>query len=80
MNTIELAEKLIGFDTVSCRPTKEIADFISEFLERSGVVIEQHCYEQQGVKKVNVIARKGGDEPLVALSGQRVCRTACGSA
>ncbi|MCK5027826.1 MAG: acetylornithine deacetylase [Candidatus Pacebacteria bacterium] len=69
MNTIELVEKLIGFDTVSCRPTKEIADFISEFLERSGFVIEQHRYEQQGVKKVNVIARKGGDEPLVALSG-----------
>jgi len=69
METIEIAEKLISFDTVSNKETGSIADFISEFLEDEGFVIEQYPYIQKGVKKVNMIAKKGGHDTHFALSG-----------
>ncbi len=69
MDTVELVKKLIGFNTVSNESTQDISDFISNYLENYGFAIERHCYDLKGVKKVNVIATKGGNNPRLALSG-----------
>lgn len=69
MGVIELATELIRRPTVSHLPTGELADFVSTFLEPAGFKVEQQQYNVNGVRKVNVIARKGGDETKLALSG-----------
>jgi len=72
MDTIELARRLISHHTVSdVTSTQKIADFIGNFLEPHGFVIEQHSYERDGYKKVNVIARMGDADADIklALSG-----------
>ena len=61
--------RLVAMSTVSHESTLEIAGFISEYLEGSGFSIEHHKYNLQGVKKVNVIARKGGYNLRLALAG-----------
>jgi len=70
VNPIDLARRLISFHTVSdITSTREIADFISNFLEPLGFEIEHHVYQRGGHEKVNVIARKGGPDTKLALSG-----------
>lgn len=69
MNVIELTRSLVSMNTVSNVSTRGIADFVSNILDPSGFKIEQQVYRTDGVEKVNVIARKGGDEPKFALSG-----------
>lgn len=77
-NIIDILQRLIGMNTVSDRSTREIADFICNYLEPFGYVIEQHVYHLEipdkdkgevQVEKVNVIARKGGDDLHLALTG-----------
>lgn len=68
-DVLEFTKSLVGMDTVSNRSTRSIADFLSNVLEDSGFVIEQQVYRNAGVEKVNVVARKGGTEPKLALSG-----------
>jgi len=72
MELMELAEKLVGFDTVTRESsTMQIADFISNYLEGAGFKIERYPYvnETEGLKKINVIARKGEGKTKLALSG-----------
>lgn len=69
MDTVELAKKLISFNTVSNESTQDISDFISNYLEDHGFLIKRHYYELKGVKKVNVIAKKGNGHPRLAFSG-----------
>lgn len=69
MELKDLAGKLIGFNTVSSESTVPMADFISEYLEGYGFVIERYPYEDKGVKKVNLIARKGGQESRLVFAG-----------
>ncbi len=70
MKLIELTEKLVGFDTVSNNSNKEMADFLSEYLESKGFKIETYPYKDaENQKKINLIARKGGEESKLALSG-----------
>ena len=72
MKLIEIAEKLVSFNTVSQRSsTREIADFISNYCESKGFKIEQYPYRNNndGLEKVNVVARKGGQKSKLAFSG-----------
>lgn len=70
MRLKELAERLIGFNTVSPdSPTVEIADFIATYLEGCGFTIERYPYDLGGAKRVNLVARKGGPESFLAFSG-----------
>lgn len=69
MRVLELASELIRIPSVSKDSTREIADFVSSILEPAGFSIEQHTYTLKGKDRVNVIARKGGDKPKLALSG-----------
>lgn len=72
MKLIKLAEKLVGFDTVSQKSsTREIADFISNYCESAGFIVEQYPYQnnKEGLEKINVIVRKGGKESKLCLSG-----------
>lgn len=68
-DVLELIRSLVGMNTVSNQSTRSIADFLSNILEDSGFAIEQQVYRNAGVEKVNVVARKSGAEPKLALSG-----------
>lgn len=70
MSLMDLTAKLVGFNTVSSESSLLMADFICEYLEGCGFVIEKYPYQDPaGVKKVNVIARKGGQESELVFSG-----------
>lgn len=79
---IEVLRRLIGMNTVSDQSTREIADYVSNYLESDGFTIEEHVYFAQRedktadgkkktvkVEKVNVIARKGDGDLRLALTG-----------
>lgn len=72
MDIIDLTERLVGFETVSQKnSTKQIADFISNYLEPLGFKITQYPYaDKNGLAKVNLVARMGGEEgAMLALAG-----------
>ena len=72
MNLFDLTKKLVGFNTVTNgSSTQDMADFISNYLESCGFRIESYPYvnETDGLKKVNLIARKGRGNSRLALSG-----------
>lgn len=73
MKLMEIAEKLVSFNTVSQESsTKPIADFISEQLERGGFLIKRYSYFNEELEKVNIIAIKGShdiSESKLAFAG-----------
>jgi acetylornithine deacetylase len=70
MNIVELATKLVSFDTVSkYSSTCDMAEFICEYLSKLGFEIGEIPYLLKGDKRVNVIARINGKQSRVALSG-----------
>jgi len=72
MKLVKLAEKLVSFNTVSQKSsTREIADFVSNYCENAGFIVEQYPYKnnKEGLEKVNVIVRKGGKKSKLCLSG-----------
>jgi len=72
MKLVKLAEKLVSFNTVSQKSsTREIADFVSNYCENAGFIVEQYPYQnnKEGLEKVNVIVRKGGKKSKLCLSG-----------
>lgn len=75
MKLIEIAEKLVGFNTVSqTLSTRRIADFISEYLEKTGFKVQQYPYvnESEKLEKVNIVATKGSNDIFggrLALAG-----------
>ncbi len=66
---LTVLRRLISMNTVSRESTIETVDFMSEYLEKFGFSIEHNKYDLRGVKKVNMIARKGGDDLHLALAG-----------
>lgn len=78
MSLKDLATKLVGFNTISSESPLPMADFICEYLEGCGFVIESYPYVQKGVRKVNVIARKGGQDSKLVYSGH-MDTVPCGS-
>lgn len=75
MKLMEIAEKLVNFNTVSQKSsTKLVADFISKQLEEGGFVVKQYPYfnESEKLEKVNIVATKGSmdvSESRLALAG-----------
>lgn len=70
MKLFDIAQELVGFHTVSDASTVQIGDRISDILSASGFQVEQHTYDMRGVRKINVIARKGPEGlPEIALTG-----------
>jgi len=69
MELLELAAKLVSFDTVSSKTTVPMAQFIAEYLQALGFEIEWYPYQLKGVGKVNLIARKGGQNSHLVLAG-----------
>jgi acetylornithine deacetylase/succinyl-diaminopimelate desuccinylase-like protein len=70
MKLLKIAETLVGFDTVSqSASTVKIANFVSKYCEDAGFKIEQYHYKNEGLQKVNVVARKGGCDSELCLSG-----------
>ncbi|MFH1523139.1 MAG: M20/M25/M40 family metallo-hydrolase [Patescibacteria group bacterium] len=72
MDLLELATKLVSFNTVSHESsTVDMADFISNYLEGLGCKITQYPYSTSDatLKKVNLAAKIGGDESELAFAG-----------
>lgn len=83
MGIVGLTEKLVGFNTVSSESsTRPIADFISNLCEDAGFKTNQFVYSTsheitdgsgkkrtESLEKVNLFAVKGGEEPVLGLSG-----------
>lgn len=70
MSLEQITSKLVSFCTVSDQnSTREIADWISNWLEEGGFAVRQFSYATNGISKVNLVAIKGGNEPFLALSG-----------
>lgn len=66
---LNVLRRLTAMNTVSNRSTREIADYVSEYLGQRGFSIDQHTYVRKDAEKVNVIARKGDGDLKLALSG-----------
>lgn len=72
MELLDLAKKLVRFNTVTNgSSTESMANFVSSYLENAGFRIELYPYvnETDGLKKVNLIARKGRGNSRLAFSG-----------
>ena len=69
MNALEYASELIRFDTVSSKSNADISDYIDGVLGGLGFETEQVDYVIDGVRKVNVIGRKGSGSGGVAYFG-----------
>jgi len=66
----ELLEHLVGFDSTSRRSNREIAEFVADYLERSGCRVLLHDYDDGA--KCNLFASRGAESSAAAallLSG-----------
>ena len=56
--TLQIAQQLIAFDSVSSRSNIPISDWIEAFLREQGFAIERLSYrDQHGELKANLIAK-----------------------
>ena len=83
MGLIELTEKLISFNTVSLESsTRLMADFMANLCEDAGFKVKPFIYttgreitdgsskkRTEMLEKVNLFASKGGEKPILGLSG-----------
>lgn len=72
MELLEIAERLINFDTSQpkIKDGEEMVNFVSNYCEKTGFTIEHHPYEKtDGSQRTNIIAYKGGNEARLAFSG-----------
>lgn len=58
-STEELLTRLVAFDSVSANSNRPVADFLAERLDRPGVHLTFHGYDDRGQEKVNLLARLG---------------------
>lgn len=58
-STETLLARLVAFDSVSSKSNRPIADFLAERLDRPGVRLAFHAYDDEGQEKVNLLARLG---------------------
>ncbi len=58
-STEELLARLVAFDSVSSNSNRPVADFLAERLDRPGVHLTFHGYDDRGQEKVNLLARLG---------------------
>lgn len=63
MKSLRYAKRLIGFDTTSRKSNRLINQYLEMKLTKHGFVVEKIEYlDPRGVRKVNLIAKKGGVE------------------
>ncbi len=61
MKALRYAKRLIEFDSTSHRSNRNIAKYLETKLTKHGFVVEKTGYlDQKGVRKVNLVAKKGG--------------------
>ncbi len=67
-NTVEILDRLVGFDTVSANPNAKIIDFIEAYCSKHGAICTRLPASATG--KLGLVARFGPDEPGgILLSG-----------
>lgn len=70
IQAVDLVSELVRFESTSSLSNAEISGYLSDLLPRLGFEVEQVDYESPpGVRKVNVIAKKGGGSGGVAYFG-----------
>jgi acetylornithine deacetylase len=71
MSIEELARDLVRFNTVSRESsTVDMVNFIKPLLEEAGFQIVEYPYEEENLRKINLIAQKGkGEKCKLALAG-----------
>jgi len=66
MTTVEILEKLVGFDTVSARSNLELIDYVTDYLAARGFSVRR--IEDPSGAKAGLYAETGPDGPGVLLS------------
>ncbi len=70
MKALRYAKRLISFDSVSHRSNGMISKYLEMKLTKHGFVVEKIDFlDEKGVKKTNLIAKKGAGEGGLAYSG-----------
>lgn len=70
MKALRYAKRLVGFDSTSHKSNKLISQYLEMKLTKHGFVVERVEYEDsRGVKKVNLVAKKGGGTGGLAYFG-----------
>lgn len=70
MKTLRYAKRLVGFDTTSHKSNQLINQYLELKLTKHGFIVETVSYvDDRGVKKVNLIAKKGGGTGGLAYFG-----------
>lgn len=70
MTALEYASELIRFDSTWYRSNREICDYCDETLRRLGCETERIEYvDEDGIEKVNIVARKGSGPGGLAYFG-----------
>jgi acetylornithine deacetylase len=70
MKALRYTKRLIGFDSTSSRSNKSISRYLEMKLTKQGFVVERCEYEDEnGEKKVNLVAKKGAGEGGLAYFG-----------
>jgi acetylornithine deacetylase len=60
MNALEYTRRLVSFGSVSALSNADVSDYVEKELERLGFEVERIEYaDAQGVRKVNVVGKKG---------------------
>ena len=67
MDVLKLTRDMVGFNSVSALSNAEVSDYIQKQLRRTGFRIERVTYEENGVMKVSLIAKKGKGKGGLAL-------------
>lgn len=71
---VETLRELVAIDSTSVRSNRAIIEFIEARLTSLGLSCERHGYrDEAGVEKVNLVARRGGGHPALALVGHSDC-------
>lgn len=58
-STERLLAQLVAFDSVSSKSNRPVADHLAALLDRPGVDLTFHAYDDRGEEKVNLLARLG---------------------
>lgn len=70
MDALKYVQDLVAFDSVSSRSNAAVSDYVEDALRRLGFEIERIEYrDAQGVRKVNVIGKKGPGRGGLAYFG-----------
>ena len=70
MKSLRYAKRLVGFDTTSHKSNQMINKYLEMKLTKHGFVVETVTYQDhRGIKKINLVAKKGGGTGGLAYFG-----------